>query len=238
MTNIILLGYGKMGQSIENIVRKDKHEEFSIQSIIKSDQEFQEFIQNTNLNEFISSVVIDFTSGKGCYERIVKLLEKGFKVVSGTTGWDAQKIEDIFKSPLDYSISKAAFLHSSNFSIGVNLFWKISEHSAKMISKNGEYLVRGHEIHHTQKKDAPSGTAIKTQNIISEYMPIAPFSYDRIDDVLPYHKVTFESNGDMIEISHIAKSRNVYSEGSLKAVKWIKNKSGFYTNENLFAELI
>lgn len=122
----------------------------------------------------------------------------------------------------------ATFLHSSNFSLGVNLFWNIIQHASQIFSGISEYDIKGNEVHHIHKKDAPSGTAITTQKIISQNAnrKIDPFSYERTGDVCGVHEVNFESNEDTIKISHEAKSRKAFAIGAIKVAQWINNKNG------------
>lgn len=230
---IIILGYGKIGKIIEKLVKDNYlNSDIQISKIINSQEDFDK----TDFSKYLDCIVMDFSNGNGCYERILHMIQIGMKIISGTTGWEINLIEKIFEnfnkndSKLHYQNNKsAAFLHSSNFSIGVNIFWKIIDYSSNLIQHNKEYDVYGHEVHHNQKKDAPSGTAIKTQKIISKHMNIKPFTYERIDDFSGYHTVKFESEGDTIEISHNAKSREIFAKGAIKSAEWIKNKVGFFT---------
>lgn len=235
MIKIALLGYGKMGKEIECIVKKNS--KFCIEKIIKCDQDLKNFLSRIDSEHFSNKcIVIDFTHADSCQERLSTLLKLGYKIVSGTTGWNVDSIKEQFSENL--FPQNAALLHSPNFSIGVNIFWSIIEYASRILSKYEEYKVKGHEIHHAQKKDAPSGTAIYTENIIKQYMNIKPFSYERIDDHHGIHSIEFHSENDSIEIKHNAKSREMFAKGALDTAQWIQNKNGFFTMENYLSHTI
>lgn len=240
----------------------------AIANIIDSNKSFQKYFQehinntdNTgNIRHTNSTIFIDFSTAHECEFRINTLLQNGCKVVSGTTGWNINNIEkNFYQSHKSHQLhirhkphnlhkidnhhqsiypKNATFLHSNNFSLGVNLFWNIIQHASQIFSRIPEYDIKGNEIHHIHKKDAPSGTAITTQKIISQNAnrEIDPFSYERTGDIFGIHEVKFESNQDTIKIRHEAKSRKTFAIGAIKIAQWINNKTGFLNIDEYIKE--
>jgi 4-hydroxy-tetrahydrodipicolinate reductase len=223
---IILLGYGKMGKIIERLAIARGH-----QIAAKIDVD--------NTEEFHSAdgdVAIEFSHPDAAFENVRKCIERGLPVVCGTTGWLARKpeLEVLCKK------TNGAFFYASNYSLGVNVFFKLNEYVAKMMNHFSQYDISIDEVHHTEKKDAPSGTAItlaegivhnvdrkrkwvnqKTRNV--EDVFIESF---RIDQVPGTHVVKYESAIDDIEIKHIAHSREGFATGAVLVAEWIKDKKG------------
>ncbi len=229
---IILLGYGKMGKVIERIALERGHE---IAARIDVDNP-------QALNTAEADVVIEFSHPDAAFENITKCLARGLPVVCGTTGWLARKaeIETLCRE------KGGSFFYASNYSIGVNLFFKINDRLAAMMENFGDYDVSLDEIHHTQKKDAPSGTAITLAESIlrnlgrkstwsgaktgkSDDLYIESF---RIDDVPGTHVVKYESPVDTIEIKHIAHSREGFALGAVMVAEWLRNKKGVFSMDD------
>lgn len=228
---IALIGYGKMGQAIEKIALQRNHQ------IVMC-------ITTENSNELTVSslkdvdVAIEFTNPKSAKDNILKCLDAKINVVTGTTGWNNEIIE-IEKKVIS---SNTAFIHSSNFSIGVNIYFEINKLLAKLINHQNEYSVSINEKHHTQKKDAPSGTAITlAEQIIknvtrynnwklneeNEKNAIPIFS-NRIENIPGTHQVKYSSVIDDIEIIHTAHNRNGFALGALLAAEFIMGKKGLF----------
>lgn len=224
--NIILLGYGKMGKTIERIALERGHT-ISARIDIDNQHEFE---------TIKGDVAIEFSHPDAAFENVKRTLLKGIPVVCGTTGWLARKteIEQLCNE------KNGAFFYASNYSLGVNIFFKLNEYLAAMVSKFPEYDVAMDEIHHTEKKDAPSGTAItlaegvlkhvhrktkwvneETENLSDLY--IQSF---RIADVPGTHVVKYSSPVDDIEIKHVAHSREGFAKGAVMVAEWIRNKKG------------
>jgi 4-hydroxy-tetrahydrodipicolinate reductase len=224
--NIILLGYGKMGKIIERIALERGH---TISAKIDVD----------NRDEFYTAhgdVAIEFSHPDAAFDNVKKALNRNIPVVCGTTGWLNQKKEiDLLCQELD-----GAFFYASNYSLGVNIFFKLNEHLARMMKAFTEYNVELDEIHHTQKKDAPSGTAITLAEGVmkhrtdkkkwvtedsgkNEELLVKSF---RIADVPGTHVVKYNSFIDDIEIKHTAHSREGFATGAVLVAEWIKNKKG------------
>ena len=218
-----------MGKTIEKIARDRGHQiSFTV------DQGEEEKIQQISPDN--TDVAIEFTQPEAAFDNIKNLIEKKVPVVSGTTGWLAKKpeIEKMCQQ------ENGTFFYASNFSIGVNIFFKLNEYLADVMANFTEYDVKMEEIHHTEKKDAPSGTAItlaegilaqlkrKKQwlNEVSEAADILPISSKRIDKVPGTHTINYYSLVDDIEIKHTAHSREGFAKGAVSVAEWIKDKKG------------
>lgn len=228
---IALLGYGKMGKVIERIALERGHEIV----LKKSSASTFDGIENAD-------VAIDFSIPDVAVENISICLEKGIPVVSGTTGWldDYQKIVDLCEA------KNGAFLYGSNFSLGVNLFFELNNYLAQMMSKFKEYNVSMEEIHHTQKLDKPSGTAISlAKDILKNYPEKKDWTIDnatneelfidvkRIENVPGTHSVFYNSDVDFIEIKHVAHNREGFALGAVVASEWILGKKGVFSMKDV-----
>lgn len=223
---IALLGYGKMGQTIERIAVGRGHE-----IVLKKD----EFNTYDGLSE--ADVAIDFSIPAVAVANISSCFYANVPVISGTTGWLEQYDEMVTLC----TEKKGAFISSSNFSLGVNLFFELNEYLAKMMSKFDSYSVEMEEIHHTQKLDAPSGTAISLAKGVIENSAYANWTLDtpekqqihigvqRIEDVPGTHTVGYNSTVDTIEIKHTAHNRDGFALGAVIAAEWIVGKQGVFS---------
>ena len=223
---IALFGYGKMGQMIEQIAINRGHV-----IIAKIDEN----TQNIDFNSM--DVAIDFSMPEAAFGNITKCLNNNVPVISGTTGW-LDKYEDAITLCND---KKGAFIYASNFSLGVNIFFELNNYLAKMMQNLPEYKVSLEEIHHTQKLDAPSGTAITlAEGVIanSNYSEwkldnssdtILPITSKRIGKVPGTHTVDYDSVVDSISIKHTAHNREGFALGAVTAAEWIIGKSGVFT---------
>jgi 4-hydroxy-tetrahydrodipicolinate reductase len=229
---IALIGYGKMGQAIEEIAVAQGHE-IVLKIGIENTAEFTiEAVQQAD-------VAIEFTGPHSAVDNIKKCLDAGVAVVCGSTGWLAQ-----WNEVISYCEEKqGAFLYASNFSIGVNLFFELNTYLAKLMAPHTkDYDVTLDEIHHTQKRDAPSGTAItlaeqvmqqisaKKQwvNHISDNPAELEIISDRIDPAPGTHKVKYHSVIDDIEIIHTAHNRKGFAGGAVLAANFLNGKKGIY----------
>jgi len=226
---IALLGYGKMGKAIEEIARKKGH---TISHIIDNSE------QLSALETDKADVAIEFTQPESVFENLAFCLKNNIPVISGTTGW-LEKYEEIATICRE---NRGTFLHSSNFSIGVNLFFELNEWLANKMSKL-HFSCELEEVHHTEKKDSPSGTAIRLAEGIEGNNPrvqgwINEISTDhtklgivskRIANVPGTHTVSYTSELESIKIEHVAHQRSVFAEGAVQVSEWIKNKNGIFT---------
>lgn len=223
---IALFGYGKMGRMIEQVALNRGHE-----IVAKID----EHTQNIDFNSM--DVAIDFSMPEAAYGNIAKCIENNVPVISGTTGW-LDKYEDAVAL---CESKNGAFIYASNFSLGVNIFFELNNYLAKMMQNLPEYKVSLEEIHHTQKLDAPSGTAISlAEGVISnsEYTQwkldddsngSLPITSKRIGNTPGTHTVTYDNVVDSIEIKHTAHNREGFALGAVTAAEWIIGKSGIFS---------
>ena len=234
--NIALIGYGKMGKAIEEIALQRNH-----RIVLKIDE--------PNLNEFTqeniakADVAIEFTGPHSAYDNVKKTIEWQTPIVSGSTGW-AERLDEIKKLCKE---KNGSFIWTSNFSIGVNLFFELNKKLASLMAPHTDYKVRVEEIHHTQKKDAPSGTAITVAEQIMERLPykkkwVNNESDDagelsivskRIDPAAGTHSIRYFSPIDDIEIIHTAHSRAGFAAGAVLAAEYIKDKKGIFTMKDV-----
>jgi 4-hydroxy-tetrahydrodipicolinate reductase len=233
---ILLLGYGKMGKAIEQIAVSRNH---SIAG--KIDSHNQEDLYK--IKGDAADVAIEFSQPESAFTNIKYCLENNIPVVSGTTGWLDKKTE------LDTlcRMKGGAFFYASNYSVGVNLFFHFNKILARIMDSYPEYKVSMEEIHHTEKKDAPSGTAItlaegilqqsssKKQwvNTSSPLEGDLPIISKRIDKVSGTHTITYDSGVDSIEIKHTAHSRHGFAEGAIVAAEWLAGKKGVFGMNDL-----
>lgn len=223
---IALLGYGKMGKVIERISLERGHEIV----LRKSSSDAFAGLENAD-------VAIDFSVPDAAVGNISACLNTDIPVVSGTTGW----LDQYEKMTALCDEKKGAFIYGSNFSLGVNLFFELNETLAKMMAKFPEYKVSMEEIHHTQKLDAPSGTAITLAKGIIDYSDYSSWALEnanpdeilidakRIENVPGTHTVVYNSAVDAIEIKHTAHNREGFALGAVIAAEWLYGKTGIFT---------
>jgi 4-hydroxy-tetrahydrodipicolinate reductase len=227
---IALLGYGKMGQTIERIALERGHE------IVLKKDEFNTYEGLSN-----ADVAIDFSIPAVAVENISSCFYANVPVISGTTGW----LDRYDEMAALCEAKKGAFISSSNFSLGVNLFFGLNDYLAKMMSKFDSYKVDMEEIHHTQKLDAPSGTAISLAKGVIENSNYTSWTLDeakenqihieaiRTGNVPGTHTVTYNSTVDTIEIKHTAHNRDGFALGAVIAAEWIVGKQGIFTMKDV-----
>lgn len=229
--NIALIGYGKMGKAIEEIAIERGHN-----IVLKiNDENLEDFTKN---NVVKAAVAIEFSGPENAFSNIKNCIEMGVPVVSGSTGW-TEKMEDINKFCEE---NKGSFLYASNFSVGVNIFFEINKRLAMLMASHSEYDISLEEIHHTQKKDAPSGTAITLARQILENIhqkkvwvnhkssnaSELPIISKREDPAPGTHHVLYSSPIDDIEIIHTAHNRKGFALGAVLAAEFIKDKKGIF----------
>ena len=229
---IALIGYGKMGQAIENIALENGHE-----IVLKVNIE--------NVGDFtpeaikLADVAIEFTGPETAFDNIMKCIENQVPVVSGSTGW-LDRYQEVVAAVRQH---EAAFLYSSNFSIGVNVFFEVNKFLAGLMKDYPDYNVEMEEVHHTQKKDAPSGTAISLANQIIEKLPgktswvnkaeagkeELSIVSKREDPAPGTHTITYKSDIDDIEIKHTAHNRKGFASGAVVAADFLVGKKGVFS---------
>jgi 4-hydroxy-tetrahydrodipicolinate reductase len=233
---IALIGYGKMGKAIETIALEKGH-----QIVLKIDIDNASDFNLENISK--ADVAIEFTGPHSAFNNVMKCLELGVPVVCGSTGW-LEKWEDA-KNYCEQQ--QGSLLYASNYSIGVNLFFEINKYVAQLMSHHTDYDVLMEEIHHTQKKDAPSGTAItlaeqvlsfikqKKQwvNEASNHASELSIISKRIDPAPGTHTIKYTSSVDDIEIIHTAHNRVGFAGGAVLAAEFLHNKKGIYSMKDV-----
>ena len=218
-----ILGYGKMGHEIETAAIEKGH---TIGLKINS--------TNTHLltkkNIVNIDVAIEFSNPKSAFQNISFCINNQIPVVSGTTGW----LDDLPKAKQLCVKKNSAFLYSENFSLGVNIFLKTTEYMAKII-KGEDYQINIVETHHKTKKDSPSGTAILIKDKIAAEIKNKPIEINsnRVSDIKGEHIIKYSSAIDSIQLSHTAHNRIGFAKGSILAAEFIKNKTGFFSMEDV-----
>jgi 4-hydroxy-tetrahydrodipicolinate reductase len=229
---IALLGYGKMGKVIEEIALNRSHE-----IVLKINNQNQGQLTIENLEQI--DVAIDFSTPNSAKSNILIAINSNTPIISGTTGW-LESYDEVAKLCVD---KKSAFLYASNFSLGVNLFFELNKTLAGLMKSHKQYNVNMTEIHHTQKLDTPSGTAISlAEQIISENDYQNGWTLDKDnsdqgiiidaqrDKMTPgTHIINYKSEVDTISIKHEAHSRKGFALGAVIAAEWIQNKKGVFS---------
>ena len=230
--NIALIGYGRMGHEIEEIAKKRGH---VIKLIIDIDNRSD--LKPENLKGI--DAAIEFSNPEAAFANVAACLESGIPVVCGTTGW----LKDYDKAAELCRKKDAAFIHSSNFSIGVNILFRLNSELAARLKNYPEYKVSIEEIHHTKKLDAPSGTAIAlAEGISKQHDGYKGWSLDPepADDKIPIrairegmvpgtHTITWDSEIDTLSIRHEARNRKGLALGAVVAAEFIHNRKGVFT---------
>ena len=226
---IVLIGYGKMGKEIERIAIDRGHQIVSKIDIENPD----DLISLTNKDV---DVAIEFSNPISAFSNIIKCIEKQIPIVCGTTGWLEKKAE-VEKATQSFD---STFFYASNYSIGVNLFFKLNKQLAKLMQPHAGYDIYTNEIHHVEKKDSPSGTAITiAEGIMSQYSNKTKWVNNEIpgaDEIAIWsqresakpgtHTVKYISKVDQIEVTHEAFSREGFALGAVIAAEWILGKKG------------
>jgi 4-hydroxy-tetrahydrodipicolinate reductase len=247
MLRIALSGYGKMGHMIEELAT-----DFSIDVVSIIDPNIDGLpseISKESLNG--AQVCIDFTHPSTVLDNCRRAASNKVNLVIGTTGWEQYQTQ-IFELAQQNGIG---LLYGSNFSLGMNAFYKIVEHAASLMSKLTEYDVYGLELHHNQKKDSPSGTAKELSKILIKHIErktqaqfeminrkIEPselhFASIRAGSIPGTHTIGFDSNADTIELTHRVRNRTGFALGALKGALWLQDKQGVYRFSDVFEDIL
>jgi 4-hydroxy-tetrahydrodipicolinate reductase len=233
---VSLLGYGKMGKEIEKILLERGHE-----TVLVIDENNPHELTTENLAK--SDVAIDFSIPQAAYQNIMKCFNAGVPIICGTTGW-LDKFDEVTET---CKSENKSFFYASNYSLGVNIFFALNEWLAQVMNKFPPYDVNIEEVHHNQKKDAPSGTAISlAKDIISQLerknnWKLTSGSQDdvigikavREGQIPGIHTVTYDSAEDYIQITHSAKSRKGFALGAVLAAEFLKDKKGVFGMKDL-----
>ncbi|MCC6723110.1 MAG: 4-hydroxy-tetrahydrodipicolinate reductase [Saprospiraceae bacterium] len=241
---IAIIGFGKMGKTIKSLA-----EQVGDEVTLTFDVENKSAFTAENLKR--ADVAIEFTRPETAFENVKTCLEAGIPVVCGTTGW----LDRMEEAKAICAANNGALFYASNYSVGVNIFFAVNRYLSKLMANQPQYEVRMEEVHHTQKLDHPSGTAITlAQGILQQVSsktkwvthlqtvenqqfatpPDAlPIISKRVENVPGTHIVTYQSSVDTIEISHVAHSREGFAKGALAAAHWLVGKQGCFGMEDM-----
>ncbi len=234
--NIAIIGYGRMGQTIEGIAKERGHKIVAVIDVDNQDEINR--LRDKNID-----VAIEFTQPESAYDNITSLLKQGIHVVSGTTGWTDRmdEVKAMIKE------ANAGFFYAPNYSIGVNLFFAMAEYAAELMNKFPEFDLHIEEVHHIHKLDSPSGTAIHLAEGIIRHSDrksgwvneeskdpekLSILSY-RKPDVPGIHSAVFRGEHDEIELKHTASSRMGFATGAVLAAEFLNGKKGVFTMKDL-----
>jgi 4-hydroxy-tetrahydrodipicolinate reductase len=227
---IALIGYGAMGKLIERLAKEREHDIAVV--IDETDAGLSAEALATKLGG--ADVAIDFTTAEAVGRNVEACMIAGISLVEGTTGWNARRGE-FEKLVRD---SNGSFVFGANFSIGVNLFYRLADFAADLLSRFPDYEVFIEEQHHSRKKDAPSGTALKLKDIVSKHIENEfSISATRAGNIPGTHRVGFDGPADQILLEHTARSREGFASGALMAAEWIVGKKGFFEFTDVIDEL-
>jgi 4-hydroxy-tetrahydrodipicolinate reductase len=228
---IALIGYGAMGKLIENLAENKNHEI----AIVIDETDANLSAEELAVKLKIADAAIDFSTAEAVLRNVEACLIEGVPLVEGTTGWNSEK--ETIKNLIEEK--NGAFVFGANFSVGVNLFYRIADYAAELFSKFEDYETFIEERHHSRKKDAPSGTALKLKEIVAEHFT-KDFSVSatRAGNIPGTHIVGFDGNADTVELTHTARSREGFAAGAILAAEWIAGKKGFYEFTEVMDEVL
>jgi 4-hydroxy-tetrahydrodipicolinate reductase len=227
---IALIGYGAMGRLVRTSAGKKNH----IISVMITKRAKLPVGKLVDLLKD-ADVAIDFSTAEAVRRNVEACLIAGVPLVEGTTGWNDEK--DIIKKLVEEK--NGAFVFGANFSIGVNLFYKIADYASELVAKFEDYEAFVEEQHHSRKKDSPSGTAFKLKEIIAKNIrKDFSVSSTRAGHIPGTHRVGFDGAADQILLEHTARSREGFASGALLAAEWICGKKGFYEFTDVMDEIL
>lgn len=228
---IALIGYGAMGKLIRTLAENKNHE---IAVVI---DESDASLSAEDLSEKLKAAdaAIDFSVTEAVERNVRACLAAGVPLVEGTTGWNSEK--EIIQKLVEES--NGAFVFGANFSVGVNLFYRIADYAAELFANFADYETFIEERHHSRKKDAPSGTALKLKDVVAKHIT-KDFSVaaTRAGNIPGTHIVGFDGTADTIELTHTARSREGFASGAITAAEWIHGKKGFYEFTDVINEVL
>jgi 4-hydroxy-tetrahydrodipicolinate reductase len=228
---IALIGYGAMGKLIGQLAENKNHQI----AVIIDERDAQFSAEDLAEKLKGADAAIDFSVAEAVERNVRACLAANVPLVEGTTGWNAEReaIENLVEA------ENGAFVFGANFSVGVNLFYRIADFAAALFAKFPDYEAFIEERHHSRKKDAPSGTALKLKDIVAKHIR-DDFSVaaTRAGNIPGTHTVGFDSAADTIELTHTARSREGFASGAILAAEWIAGKRGFYEFTDVMDEIL
>lgn len=226
---IALIGHGSMGSLVEARAGAEGH---NVAVVVT---EHHDNLPAGQLAETLkmADVTIDFSAAEAVHRNVEACVLAGVPLVEGTTGWYGSRPE------IEKIVSEGggSMVFGANFSIGVNLFYRIAEFAAGLLAKFPEYEAFIEEQHHSRKKDAPSGTALKIKEVVSTHLEVGEITATRAGNIPGTHRLGFDGPADQILLEHSARSREGFALGALMAAKWIIGKKGFYEFDEVMDEI-
>ncbi|HEV7860459.1 MAG TPA: dihydrodipicolinate reductase C-terminal domain-containing protein [Pyrinomonadaceae bacterium] len=227
---LALFGNGTMGQLVRARAKELGHEValvFTSQDAARSADKLQEQLRGHD-------AAIDFTVADGVLPHALACARAGVPLVEGTTGWYA-KMDDVRRVVEEHG---GAFIYGANFSIGVNLFYRIVARAAELFEGMADYAPFIEEAHHARKRDAPSGTALRLRDLMGSSAPQVPITSTRAGHIPGTHRVGFDSVADQIMLTHTARTREGFASGALHAARWIAGREGVYEFSEMLEEIL
>lgn len=227
---IALIGYGLMGKLIKSVAEEKGHEIIVV--IEETDARLTAELMALKIGG--ADAAIDFSTAEAVPRNTEACVLAGVPLVEGTTGWN----EEIKAVRTIVEEKNGTFVYGSNFSIGVNLFYKVTDFASELLAKFTEYEVFIEEQHHSRKKDAPSGTALKIKEIVeTHFEKVLGVAATRAGNIPGTHRVGFDGTADQILLEHTARSREGFAAGAILAAEWIVGKKGFYEFTDVMDEI-
>ncbi len=228
---IALIGIGKTGSLVKSIAEKKGHEVVAVITRSEAGDAIGELAQKLRA----ADVAIDFSTPERVRQNVEACIAAGVPLVEGTTGWNDQReeIEQIVRD------NNGTMVFGANFSIGVNLFYRIVDHASELFARFPEYEAFIEEQHHSGKKDAPSGTALKLKDVVSRHIETDfSVSSTRAGNIPGTHRVGFDGRFDQVLLQHSARTGEGFASGALMAAEWIAGKKGFYEFSQIMDEIL
>lgn len=227
---LALIGYGAMGKMIERVAAGRGHQKVVVINENHAGLDASQLAETLK----VADVAVDFSSADAVRRNVEACLLADLPLVEGTTGWNDQRddIERLVRG------QNGSFVYGANFSIGVNLFYKVAEYAAEVFSKFPEYEAFIEEQHHSRKLDSPSGTALKIKSIVGKHINTdISVAATRAGNIPGTHRVGFDGAADQILLEHTARSREGFASGAVLAAEWIVGKTGFYEFTDVIDEI-
>ncbi|MGD9629961.1 MAG: 4-hydroxy-tetrahydrodipicolinate reductase [Pyrinomonadaceae bacterium] len=226
---IALIGHGAMGRVIERLALEKGHEVPVIIGEEHKNFAAERFTETLKM----ADAAIDFSSADAVRRNVEACMLAGVPLIEGTTGWNDEReaIENIVRD------ADGAAVFGANFSIGVNLFYRVAEYAAELFAKFPEYEAFIEEQHHSRKRDAPSGTALKLKEIVSKHVEIKSIAATRAGNIPGTHRIGFDGAADQVLIEHTARSRQGFALGAIMAAEWIVGKKGLHEFSDVLEEI-
>ena len=218
-----LIGYGKMGRAVETMLQASGDEAVAI----RSGNPLEQMLEGAD-------VAIDFSEASGVRDNIAACIAAGVPIVEGTTGWNDRRDEILSL----VESGGGALVYGANFSIGVDIFYRIVAGAAELLAAFPDYEPFAIEQHHSQKKDAPSGTALKLNEIVGKYLKAPDIASVRAGKIPGTHTIGFDGPADQITLTHTARSREGFAAGAVTAARWIIGRKGVFEFRDVMDDIL